>query len=191
MSAKQKKAITSVGLQQKSVHGDLTSEELHNQTLAARDALFGKCTALHTYINDVLVPYCEEITRRYKLQGVAAENRPNHQPTVEAYFKSIKLNYSTVRYWIRRKRLETDMFTLIKCCSECKKTGGHKKGCSKYKPPAKYLSQLEKKYLARELDVNDVLDAYDHGRDVAKGCRGLAENHPHTGADREIPAAPG
>jgi hypothetical protein len=47
---------------------------------------------------------------RYKMQGVAAKDRPNGKPTVAAYFRSIKLNYSTVRSWIHRKRLGTGLF---------------------------------------------------------------------------------
>jgi hypothetical protein len=36
------------------------------------------------------------------MQGVAAKDRPNGQPTVDSYFRSIGLNYSTVRSWFAR-----------------------------------------------------------------------------------------
>jgi hypothetical protein len=68
------------------------------------------CVGAETYAIDVLRPYCEEIIARYRMPGVGTKDRPNGKPTVEAYFKSIKLNYSTVRSWIRRKRLSTEMF---------------------------------------------------------------------------------
>jgi hypothetical protein len=68
------------------------------------------CVGAETYAIDILRPYCEEIIARYKMPGVAEKNRPNGKPTVEAYFRSISLKYSTVRSWIRRKKLSTEMF---------------------------------------------------------------------------------
>ena len=76
----------------------------------ARDEFFDKCVGAQSYAKDVLIPYCEEIIKRYKMQGVAAKDRPNNQPTVERYFKSVGLNYNTVRSWIHRKTLATGMF---------------------------------------------------------------------------------
>jgi hypothetical protein len=54
------------------------------------------------------------------MPGVGAKDRPNGKPTVEAYFRSIKLNYSTVRSWIHRRRLSTEMFDLQKATSNGK-----------------------------------------------------------------------
>jgi hypothetical protein len=88
----------------------LTTDQLHQETLKARETFFEMCVGAERYAVDVLLPYCEEIIERYKMQGVAAKNRPNEKPTVESYFKSIKLNYSTVRSWIHRKKLQTEMF---------------------------------------------------------------------------------
>jgi hypothetical protein len=93
---------TSVATQQKSKqtpnkYACLTPKQLHLETLEAREKFFEKCSGAEKYAIDVLVPYCEEIIRRYKMQGVAAKSRPNGKLTVDAYFKSINLNYSTVR----------------------------------------------------------------------------------------------
>lgn len=106
---------TSVALQQKSQqrtkkHATLTPDQLHLGTLAARDMFFEKCVGAEKYAIDVLLPYCEEIIRRYRMPGVAAKNRPNGQPTVDAYFKSIGLNYNNVRSWIYRRKLRSEMF---------------------------------------------------------------------------------
>src|ERR1039458_4796175 len=84
----------SVAMQQKSrrmisKYANLTPEQLHHETLNARNTLFEKCVEAEKYAIDVLVPYCEEIIRRYKMQGVAPKDRPNGKPTVDAYFKSI------------------------------------------------------------------------------------------------------
>jgi hypothetical protein len=107
--------VPSVALQQRSdggvtKHAKLTQHQLHQQTLKARETLFKMCDGAEKYAVDVVVPYCEEIIARYKMPGVPAKARPNGKPTVEAYFLSIKLNYNTVRSWIHRKRLSTEMF---------------------------------------------------------------------------------
>jgi hypothetical protein len=106
---------TSVATQQKShrtrnQYATLTPNQLHLKTLDARNTFLEKCVGAEKYAIDVLVPYCEEIIRRYKMQGVAAKDRPNGKPTVDAYFRSINLNYNTVRSWIYRKRLSTENF---------------------------------------------------------------------------------
>ena len=106
---------TSVAMQQKSgqtvgKHSALPTDQLHQETLKARETLFEKCVETHKHAVEVLLPYCEEIIRRYKMPGVAAKDRPNGKPTVDAYFKSIDLNYNNVRSWIHRKKLQTEMF---------------------------------------------------------------------------------
>ena len=110
MTKKVDAKITSVALQHRSEGGvtkyaKLNPAQLHQQTLNAREAFFKMCVGAETYAVDVLLPYCEEIIARYRMPGVGAKDRPNGKPTVEAYFRSIKLNYSTVRSWIHRKRL--------------------------------------------------------------------------------------
>lgn len=92
----------------------LTNDQLHRETLTARVGLYQRCVEIHSYALEVLVPACQEIIARFKMQGVAAEDRPNRQPTVEAYFRSIDLNYNTVRSWIHRKKLQTEMFVMPK-----------------------------------------------------------------------------
>jgi hypothetical protein len=122
MTKKVDAKITSVALQHRSEGGvtkyaKLNPAQLHQQTLNAREAFFKMCVGAETYAVDVLLPYCEEIIARYRMPGVGAKDRPNGKPTVEAYFRSIKLNYSTVRSWIHRKRLSTEMFNPQKAAS--------------------------------------------------------------------------
>ncbi len=82
----------------------LTAAEMHCEMLkvAHEDAKLTKQS--NDYRAKYTVPACFAIINRYRKQGVAAKDRPNGQPTVEAYFRSINLNYSTVRSWIRRYR---------------------------------------------------------------------------------------
>lgn len=107
---------TSVSLKQKSQpqtviltrFAGLTEDQLHRQMVAARDELFNRCVGVESYTKYELLPLCEEIIARYKQPG--RKCRLNGKPTVEDYFKSINLNYNTVRVWIHRKKLQTAMF---------------------------------------------------------------------------------
>jgi|SRR5580658_491205 hypothetical protein len=114
-----RKPNTSVALQQKSSlpftghvdYSSLTNAELHHSVLEASASLQRRCIEAYQHETEllaqpfsVLIPACEEIIRRYKMQGVAAKDRPNEQPTVEAYFRSVSLNYNTVRSWFYRHR---------------------------------------------------------------------------------------
>jgi hypothetical protein len=101
-------------------YAKLAPDQLHQQTLKARETFFKMWVGAEAYAIDVLLPYCEEVIQRYKMPGVGAKDRPNGKPTVEAYFRSINLNYSTVRTWIRRKRLSTEMFVSEKTTSNGK-----------------------------------------------------------------------
>jgi hypothetical protein len=90
---------------------DLTNDQLHQKISSASGLLQLAVTDTWEYTANrlskpvaELVPLCEEMIKRYKMQGVSPENRPNGQPTVAEYFYSIKLNYSTVRGWIHRYR---------------------------------------------------------------------------------------
>ena len=87
-----------------------TNEQLHAHMLAARNGLLLRCADTHNYVTQVVVPACEAIILRFKMPGVAAKHRPNGQPTVEAYFKSIDLKYTTVRSWFHRKKAYTELF---------------------------------------------------------------------------------
>jgi len=150
---------TSVASQQKSQrtrskHASLTPDQLHQETLDARKTFFEKCVGAEKYAIDVLLPYCEEIIRRYKMQGVAVKDRPNGKPTVEAYFKSIDLNYSTVRSWIHRKKLQTEMFQSKQ--SKTWNRGGK----------TSHLTQLEAKLLGTASAGHDLVKAIKCGGNV-------------------------
>jgi hypothetical protein len=152
---------TSVAAQQKSEitetvpdrpHENLSSHELHNATLHARDEAHNRCIKAQEHIAKILLPYCEEVIERYKMQGVAAKDRPNGKPTVEGYFKSIDLNYNTVRSWIRRKKLETAMFELPK---KAQKNGAN----PSKKPPGKETSTTLVGNELVGIDLEPALDA--------------------------------
>jgi hypothetical protein len=79
-----------------------TDEELHAATVGAIAAYTQKREEADAYAYDVLVPALNQIILRYKQQGRATPYRLNGCPTVEEYFESIGLNYSTVRSWKSR-----------------------------------------------------------------------------------------
>jgi hypothetical protein len=162
---------TSVASQQKSQrtrskHANLAPEQLHQETLDARNTFFNKCGGAEKYAMDVLVPYCEEIIRRYKMQGVAPNDRPNGKPTVDAYFKSINLNYNTVRSWIYRKRLSTEMFR-SKQSKIWNKSGKES-----------HLTQLESKLLGTASAGHDLVKAIKNGGNVDAAIRDFEEQAP-------------
>jgi hypothetical protein len=163
--------IPSVALQQRSVGGvtkyaRLTPDQLHRQTLNARETLFKMCVGAEAYTVDVLLPYCEEIIARYRMPGVAAKDRPNGKPTVEAYFRSINLNYNTVRSWIHRKRLSTEMFVP-------EKTTSHNKDGM-----VPHLSQLELKLLGTASAGHDLVKAFKQGGNVDEAIKEFEEHAP-------------
>lgn len=82
----------------------LSNTDLHKRTLAARHDFLSHCARTHSFAANRLIPFCEEIIKRYKMPGVAAKDRPNKQPTVDSYFRSIGLNYNTVRTWFFREK---------------------------------------------------------------------------------------
>jgi hypothetical protein len=79
-----------------------TDEELHNATVSALATYMQKREEADAYAYDVLIPALNQIIQRYKQQGRATAYRLNGCPTVEEYFESIGLNYSTVRSWKSR-----------------------------------------------------------------------------------------
>jgi len=98
-----------------------TDEELHNATVSALAAYTQKREEADAYAYDVLIPALNQIIQRYKQQGRATAYRLNGCPTVEEYFDSVGLNYSTVRSWqavgsdsshIREPLPLTDLYTL-------------------------------------------------------------------------------
>jgi hypothetical protein len=107
---------TSAALQQPQEESILTSEieytrasdeSLHNAMLQAYGTLYRRDDETRWFRRDVVIPICKEIIARYKRPGVAGKYRLNDQPTVEAYFASIPMSYSTVRSWISREKDET------------------------------------------------------------------------------------
>jgi len=162
---------SSVATQQKSKqtfnkYACLTPNQLHLETLDAREKFFEKCSGAEKYAIDVLLPYCEEIIRRYKMQGVAAKSRPNGKLTVDAYFKSINLNYSTVRSWISRKKLSTEMFRST-VGSSPNKWG---KEC--------YLSPLVSKLLGTASAGHDLIKAIKNNGNVEAAIEDFEEHAP-------------
>jgi hypothetical protein len=149
----------SVAMQQKTgqavgKHSALPTDQLHQATLSARNALFEKCVETHKHAVEVLLPYCEEIIRRYKMQGVAAKDRPDGKPTVDAYFKSISLNYNNVRSWIHRKKLSSEMFQ-PKQSKSWNKSG-----------ETPHLTYLEAKLLGTAHAGHDLVKAIKHNGNV-------------------------
>jgi hypothetical protein len=162
---------SSVATQQKSKqtpnkYACLTPNQLHLETLDAREQFFEKWSGAEKYAIDVLLPYCEEIIRRYKMQGVAAKDRPNGKPTVDAYFKSINLNYSTVRSWISRKKLSTEMFRSTVGSSR-NKWG---KEC--------HLSPLESKLLGTAAAGHDLIKAIKNNGNVETAIKDFEKHAP-------------
>ncbi len=155
-------ANASVALQQKSPeitfrpHESLSTAELHKATVNARKVVYKRCDDTEAYISGVLVPFCQEVIERYKRQGLAAKDRPNGKPTVEAYFKSIDLSYSTVWSWIHRKKMRLAM--LIKPTT-VPSTGDKGRGSDK----PKHLTDLEFKLLQGATSVHEALVDINHG----------------------------
>ena len=90
---------------------DLSPDDLHQEIVLAREGFANRVAETHQFAAYKLIPLCEEIIKRYKKPGVAFKKRPpNGQPTVQEYFDSINLNYSTVRSWICRERMRRAMF---------------------------------------------------------------------------------
>ena len=147
-------------------YASLTPEQLHLEMLYARDTLYSKCVETETYIIDVLLPYCEEVIERYRQPGVS-KNRIDGKPTVEAYFKSIDLNYNTVRSWIHRRKLQTAMFEQPK-----KKLTGSKAE----KPP--HLTQLEAKLLGTASAAHEVVKAIKQGGNRDAAIKEFEQNAP-------------
>jgi len=163
--------ITSVATQQRSENGvkkyaKLTTDQLHQQTLGARHVFFGMCVGAEAYAVDVLLPYCEEIIARHKMPGVGAKDRPNGKPTVKAYFRSINLNYNTVRSWIHRKRLTTEMFDVEGTTSTNK--GG--------KVP--HLTHLEAELLGTASAGHDLVKAFKQGGNVDEAIKEFVKHAP-------------
>jgi hypothetical protein len=170
MSTKTNTKDGSVASQQKSCtevqFPKLTNGQLHKRMLEVRNDFYNRCVETQDYAIHMLLPACIEVIARYKMQGVAAEDRPNGKPTVEAYFRSIKLNYNTVRSWIRRKRLTTDMFVPDRATSN--------------NPDGRvpYLSQLEARLLATASAGHDLVKAIKQGGNVDQAVMEFEDHAP-------------
>ena len=164
-------SASSVASQQKITVAQLTvlnDLQLHAQTQKARNEFFGKCVGAQSYAKEVLIPYCEEIIRRYKMQGVAEKHRLNNQPTVERYFKSIGLNYNTVRSWIHRKTLTTDLFRP----ESSAKRKGNKAGKDAH------LTPLEAKLLGTATAGHDIVKAFKSNGNVDAAIKEFEDHAP-------------
>ena len=163
---------TSVALQQKShtevAYARLTNNQLHQEMLAARDCFLQRCVETHDYAVDVLIPACKEIIARYKMQGVSAKDRPSGKPTVDAYFKSIGLNYNNVRSWIHRKKLQTEMFQPKK-----PKNGNGGNGEKIF-----HLTELEARLLGTASAGHDLVKAIKQGGNVDEAIKDFEEHAP-------------
>ncbi len=135
--------------------------------LDARNEFYQHYTKAHAYAVDVLIPACEAIITRYKMQGVAAKDRPNGKPTLETYFKSIDLNYNTVRSWIHRKRLQTEMF-------QTKKRTGGKKGENRIR----HLTELEARLLGTASAGHHLVKAIQNGGNLDAAVKEFKEQAP-------------
>jgi hypothetical protein len=170
MSTKTNTKDGSVALQQKLgtevQFPKLTNSQLHKKMLEVRNNLFNRCAETQDYAIHMLLPACIEVISRYKMQGVAGEDRPNSKPTVEAYFRSIKLNYNTVRSWIHRKRLTTDMFVPDKATSN--NSDGR----------VPHLTPLEARLLATASAGQDLVKAIKQGGNVDEAVREFEEQTP-------------
>jgi len=171
MTKKVSPKITSVALQQRSGTGvrkyaRLTNQQLHIEMLEVRNDFFNRCVETQAYGIATLLPACEEIIARYKMPGVGAKDRPDGKPTVEAYFRSINLNYNTVRSWLHRKRLSTDMFNRDKTTST--------------NPDGKvpHLTELEAKLLGTASAGHDLVKAITHGGNLDEAIKEFEEHAP-------------
>ena len=166
----------SVALQQKSKKDELavapaemfanvdykayTDEELHNATVAALAAYEEKREEADNYAYDVLIPALNQIIHRYKQQGRAAQYRLNGCPTVEEYFGSIGLNYSTVRSWKSRAQQR-----LLQAATDA----GTKPapGNTSDRDPVPHLNKAERKTLIEASHIAvEMVAAVEAGRDA-------------------------
>ena len=94
------------------------------------------------------------------------KDRPNGKPTVDAYFKSINLNYNTVRSWIYRKRLSTEMFRSKQ--SKSRNKSGKES----------HLTPLESKLLGTASAGHDLVKAIKNGGNVDAAIKDFEEQAP-------------
>jgi hypothetical protein len=170
MSTKGNTRNSSVAAQQKpgnELHlAKLTNAQLHKEMLEVRNDFFSRCVETQAYAADRLLPVCAAIIQSYRMQGVAPKDRPNGKPTVEAYCRSINLNYSTVRSWLHRKRLQTEMF-------ETHKPGGRNGG-----DKVPHLTLLEARLLGTASAGHDLVKAIRQGGNVGEAVREFEDHAP-------------
>jgi hypothetical protein len=80
----------------------MTDLDLGKEIVNARNVFCGSLAKAQAQARQRLIPLCEEMRKRYKRPGL--KDRPFGLPTVDAYFRSIGLNYSTVRGWCAREK---------------------------------------------------------------------------------------
>lgn len=137
-----------------------SDDELHNATVAALAAYKEKREEADNYAYDVLIPALNQIIHRYKQQGRAAQYRLNGCPTVEEYFESIGLNYSTVRSWKSRAQQR-----LLQAATDA----GTKPapGNTSDRDPVPHLNKAERKTLIEASHIAvEMVAAVEAGRDA-------------------------
>ena len=142
-------------------YANLTNDQLHQSVLQIRENFYNRYVETKQYAIDVLVPVCEAIIARYKMSGVAAANRPNGKPTVEAYFKSINLNYNTVKSWIYREKHKRGMFGTSKRMLRDGTTDGANQD----------LTHLEAKLLGSAAAAHDLVKAIKQNGNVDEAIK--------------------
>jgi hypothetical protein len=108
----------------------------------------------------VLIPALNQIIQRYKQQGRATAYRLNGCPTVEEYFESIGLNYSTVRSWKSRAQQR-----LLQAATDA----GTKPapGRTSDRDPVPHFNRAERKALIEgNHRAVEMVDALEAGRDA-------------------------
>jgi len=137
-----------------------SDDELHNATVAALAAYKEKREEADNYAYDVLIPALNQIIHRYKQQGRAAQYRLNGCPTVEEYFESIGLNYSTVRSWKSRAQQR-----LLQAATDAGTK--HAPRNSSERDPVPHLNKAERKALIEgNHRAVEIVAALEAGRDA-------------------------
>ena len=152
--------VASAGMFASMDYSGHTDEELHNATVSALAAYTQKREEVDAYAYDVLIPALNQIIQRYKQQGRATAYRLNGCPTVEEYFKSIGLNYSTVRSWKSRAQQRL----LQAATDEGTKPAP---GRTSDRDPVPHFSRAERKALIEgNHRAVEMVDALEAGRDA-------------------------
>ena len=135
-----------------------TDDQLHQATVAAAATYKKKRSDADNYAYDVFIPALNQIILRYKQQGRATPYRLNNCPTVDAYFKSIGLNYTTVRSWKSRAQQR-----LLQAAADA----GTKPAPNRGRDPVPHLNNAARRALIEASHkAVEIMAAVEAGRDV-------------------------